>query len=420
MNADGADNSPETYWRRNMLLLILDSMFFMTAISLSDVSILSVFIVKATGSTFLAGLLQMVRVTGFFFPQLLSINIGSAPYKKRVFIKWTAIGRCWLSIAVLGAFFVEEIALVVLTFFIAFSLFPFFDGFTVVPWLEFVVKSIPQRQRGSFFGLSQGLGAIGMIAGGYLVAQILNEFAFVFPQKYGLLVLIQLLLMMVGLIFLIFLQETADKLIETSNSLLDRLKSIPKIIQNNAIIQKLILIQVLYSCYSISTPFYSLFAITHLDAPDELVGYFLMYQMIGRLVASYPWAQLGNTGQNKWILQLSGIMILGSLLLALVLGTFFNDLVLTTPLLFSMFFLYGAGVSGVFLGFNTYVMELADHNTRPILLGTMNALNIVTSILPVLGGIIIESLPYELLFLTSIIPITCSLVLTHKLPQRLG
>jgi MFS family permease len=420
MNADDSDNSPDTYWQRNMLLLILDSMFFMTAISLSDVSILSIFVVKATGSTFLAGLLQMVRVTGFFFPQLLSINIGSAPYKKRVFVKWTAIGRCGLFIAVLGAFFVEEIALVVLTFFIAFSLFPFFDGFTVVPWLEFVVKSIPQRQRGSFFGLSQGLGAIGMIAGGYLVTQILTESALVFPQNYGMLVLIQLLLMMIGLIFLIYLQETADKLIETSNSLLERLKSIPKIIQNNAIIQKLILIQVLYSCYSISTPFYSLFAITRLDAPDELVGYFLMYQMIGRLAASYPWARLGNTGQNKWILQLSGIMILGSLLLALVLGTFFNDLALTTPLLFSIFFLYGAGVSGVFLGFNTYVMELADHNTRPILLGTMNALNIVTSIFPVLGGIIIESLPYELLFLTSILPISCSLVLTHKLPQRLG
>ena len=418
MNADDADNSSNTYWRRNMLLLIFDSIFFMTAISLSDVSILSVFIVKATGSTFLAGLLQMVRVTGFFFPQLLSINIGSAPYKKRVFMKWTAIGRCWLSIDVLGAFFVEEIAFVVLTFFIAFSLFPFFDGFTVVPWLEFVVKSIPQRRRGSFFSLSQGLGAIGMIASGYLVTQILNESALAFPQNYGMLVLIQLLLMIVGLIFLIFLQETPDKLIEMSVSLLDRLKAIPKIIQNNAIIQKLILIQVLYSCYSISTPFYSLFAIIRLDAPDELVGYFLMYQMIGRLVASYPWARLGNAGQNKWILQSSGIMILGSLLLALVLGTFFNDILLTTPLLFSMFFLYGAGVSGIFLGFNTYIMELADQNTRPILLGTMNALNIVTSILPVLGGIIIESLPYELLFLTSIIPISCSLVLTHKLPHR--
>jgi MFS family permease len=418
MNADDVDNSSDTHWRRNMLLLIFDSMFFMTAISLSDVSILSIFIVKATGSTFLAGLFQMVRMTGFFFPQLLSINIGSAPYKKRVFTKWTTVGRCWLSIAVLGAFFVEEIAYVVLTFFIAFSLFPFFDGFTVVPWLEFVVKSIPQRQRGSFFGLSQGLGAIGMITGGYLVTQILNESALAFPQNYGMLVLIQFLLMMVGLFFLIFLQEKPDKLIEMRDSLLDRLKAIPKIIQNNAIVQKLIFIQVLYSCYSISTPFYSLFAITRLDAPDELVGYFLMYQMIGRLVASYPWARLGNAGQNKWILQSSGIMILGSLLLALVLGIFFSDIPLTAPLLFSMFFLYGAGVSGIFLGFNTYVMELADQNTRPMLLGTMNALNIVTSILPVLGGIIIESLPYELLFLTSIIPIICSLILTHNLPHR--
>ena len=228
MNADDVDTSSDTHWRRNMLLLIFDSMFFMTAISLSDVSILSIFVVKATGSTFLAGLFQMVRVTGFFFPQLLSINIGSAPYKKRVFIKWTTVGRCWLSIAVLGAFFVEEIAYVVLTFFIAFSLFPFFDGFTVVPWLEFVVKSIPQRQRGSFFGLSQGLGAIGMIAGGYLVTQILNESALTFPQNYGMLVLIQLLLMMVGLFFLIFLQETPDKLNKMRDSLLDGLKAIPK------------------------------------------------------------------------------------------------------------------------------------------------------------------------------------------------
>lgn len=420
MNTDGVDESEDTYWRRNMLLLILDSMFFMTAISLSDVSILSIFIVKATGSTFLAGLLQMIRITAFFFPQLLSINIGSEPYKKRIFIKWTTISRCCLSIAVLGAFFIEEIVFVVLTFFIAFSLFPLFDGFTVVPWLEFVVKTIPQKQRGNFFGLCQGLGAIGMIAGGYLVTQILNESSLAFPQNYGVLVLLQLLLMIIGLLSLIFLQETADKLAELRYSLLDRLKAIPQIIQNNAVIRKLILIQVLYSFYSISTPFYSLFAITRLHAPDEVVGHFLIYQMIGRLVASYPWARLGNKGQNKWILQTSGVMMLVSLSLTLVLSIFFNDIAMTTPFFFGIFFLYGGGVSGIFLGFNTYVMELADHNTRPVLLGTMNALNIVTSILPVLGGIILESLPYELLFLTSIIPISCSLALTHKLPLRLG
>jgi MFS family permease len=392
----------------------------MTAISLSDVSILSIFIVKATGSTLFAGLLQMVRVTGFFFPQLLSINVGNEPYKKRVFMKWTTIGRCCLVIAVLGAFLVEELSLVVLTFFIAFSLFPFFDGFTVVPWLEFVVKSIPPRKRGSFFGLSQGLGALGMIVSGYLVTMILNEPIFGFPQNYGLLVLIELLLMIFGLVFLFSLQETADKLAVVSISLFDRLKAIPRIVRDNMIVRKLLIIQVLYSCYSISTPFYSLFAITRLGVPDGLVGYFLMYQMIGRLVASYPWARLGNRGQNKWILQASGIMMLISLLVALILDTFFNDITIsTTPMLFVMFFLYGAAISGIFLGFNTYVMELTDQYTRSTLLGTMNALNIVTSVLPVLGGIIIESLPYELLFLTSIIPISCSLILTYGLPQRL-
>ncbi len=420
MTEYGSKDNRYPYWRHNMLLLILDSMFFMAAISLSDVSILSVFIVKATGSTLLAGLLQMVRVTGFFFPQLLSINVGSKPFKKRVFIKWTTIGRFCLVIAILGAFIVEEIELVVLTFFIAFSLFPFFDGFTVVPWLEFVVKSIPLRRRGSFFGLSQGIGAIGMIMSGYLVTRILNDPLLAFPQNYGMLVLIELILMMLGLVSLIPLHETADKLATVSITLFDRLKAIPRIIQDNKIVRKLIVIQVLFSCYSISTPFYSLFAVIRLGAHDGLVGYFLIYQMIGRLVVSYPWAHLGNKGQHKQILQASGIMMLISLLVALILGTFFNGItVSTTLILFVMFFLYGAGVSGIFLGFNTYVMELADHYTRPILLGTMNALNIVASVLPVFGGIIIESLSYELLFLTSILPIICSLVLMSRLPQYL-
>jgi hypothetical protein len=84
-----------------------------------------------------------------------------------------------------------------------------------------------------------------------------------------------------------------------------------------------------------------------------------------------------------------------------------------------MFFLYGAAFNGMFLGINNYVLGVSDRQQRPILLGTMNALYVVTSILPVLGGIIIEYLPYELLFVTSIMPIASSLLLTRKLRQTL-
>ncbi len=392
----------------------------MTAVSLSDVTILSVFMVKATGSTSLAGVFQMVRVAVFFLPQLLSINIGGKPYKKHIFVKWTTLGRCCLLVAILVTFLTQDFPLIVLSFFVSFSLFPLFDGFTMVPWLEFVVKSIPSNKRGTFFGLGQGIGAVGMIGSGFLASIILNAPNLVFPRNYGTLVLVEAILMLVGLVFLLSLKEVPDAPTVDNVSLFDRIKSIPHIIREDATIRRLILIQLLLSCYSLSTPFYSLFAVTKLGVDDGLIGHFLIYQMAGRLVASYPWAYLCNRTQNKKLLQSAGFLMLLSLLLALFAGAAYAaNAQVTTLILPIMFFLYGASISGTFLGFNNYVLGLSDRHYRPVLLGMMNALYIVTSILPVLGGIIVEFLPYELLFLTSIVPVGGSLLLTHRLRQKL-
>jgi MFS family permease len=416
---DPADES-YAHWRRTFLLLILDSTVFMTAVSLSDVSILSVFLVKATGSTFLAGVFQMVRVTVFFLPQLLSINVGGKPYKKRIFMKWTTLGRCCLLIAVLTTFLTHDLPLIVLAFFLSFALFPLFDGFTVVPWLEYVVKSIPPPKRGTFFGLSQGLGAAGMIASGFLIALILNTPHLVFPQNYGMLVLVEAILMLTGVGFLLYLHETPDETSTDDTRLLDLLKAIPRIIRADTMIRRLILIQLLFSCYSVSTPFYALFAVTKLSVNEGQVGFFIVYQMAGRLVASVPWAYLCNKAHNKQLLQSTSLLMLISLILALIAGASHTvDTPGTSLLIPIMFFLYGAAFNGMFLGINNYVLGVSDRQQRPILLGTMNALYVVTSILPVLGGIIIESLPYDLLFITSIIPVTASFLLTSRLRQTL-
>ncbi len=417
-NDGGEDMFPQ--WRRNALLLTLDSTIFMTAVSLSDVTILSVFMVKATGSTLLAGVFQMLRVAAFFVPQLLSVNVGGKPSKKAIFTKWTMLGRACLFLAILVTFATEDLALVVLSFFVSYSLFPLFDGFTVVPWLEFVVKSIPPTKRGTFFGLSQGLGAVGTIVSGFLVTVLLTTPGLAFPRNYGMLVLVEAILMLGGLVFLLLLREVPDAPTREARSLFDQIKGIPRLIREDATIRRLILIQLLLSGYSIATPFFSLFAVTRLGMDDRLIGYFLVYQMAGRLVASYPWAYLCNRTQNKRLLQSAGSMMFLSLLLALVAGaTHATHPQGTTGLLAVLFFLYGASISGIFLGFNNYVLGIPDRQHRPVLLGTMNALYIVTSILPVLGGIIVESLPYELLFIASIVPVCGSLLLTRGLQQKL-
>ena len=283
--------------------MILDSVFFMTAISFSDVSILSVFIVKAIGSTFIAGLLQMCRVAGFFIPQLLSVNISAVPYKKNIFLKGTTIGRLCVLFAVLTLFTVTDLPLIVASLFASFALFPVFDGFTVIPWLEYVTKSIPSTRRGTFFGMIQFMGAVGTIAGGFLVSMILTHPDLAFPQNYGYLFLIEVTIMLIGITFLLLLTETPDTEVESGETLLHRLREIPRVIRQDATIRRLMVIQILLSFHGLATPFYSLFMITRLGVDESLVGYFLIFQMLGRLAFSYVWARLGNRARNKEMIQ---------------------------------------------------------------------------------------------------------------------
>lgn len=399
--------------------MILDSVFFMTAISFSDVSILSVFIVKAVDSTFIAGLLQMCRVAGFFIPQLLSVNISAVPRKKKIFLKGTTIGRLCVLFTVITLFTVTDLPLIVASLFASFALFPLFDGFTVVPWLEYVNKSIPATRRGTFFGMIQFLGAVGTIAGGFLVSVILTHPDLAFPRNYGYLFLIEVTIMLIGIAFLLLLTETPDTEVESGETLLHQLMEIPRVIRQDATIRKLMVIQILLSFHSLATPFYSLFMITRLGVDESLVGYFLIFQMIGRLAFSYVWARLGNRARNKEMIQYTGVLILGSLVVAVLAGTLPIEGSIVNVAVFFVFFLLGAAMGGLFFGFNNYVLVVQDPKRRPLLLGILNSLYVVSSVLPLLGGYLIESWAYETVFVVAIIPIGLGVILTQKLQQRL-
>ena len=76
-------------------------------------------------------------------------------------------------------------------------------------------------------------------------------------------------------------------------------------------------------------------------------------------------------------------------------------------------------MGGVFLGFTNYVMDVKDNKKRPLLLGFLNFLNVATSILPVIGGIMVEQLPYEIIFVSSAIPIGFALIFTRQLNEKI-
>jgi MFS family permease len=387
----------------------------MTAMSFTDVSIISVFVVKALGSTFLAGLMQTFRTLGFFIPQILSVNIGSEPLKKKIFFKWTVLSRSSLLLSVLTILFIEDLNLIILSILVSLSLLALCDGFTIIPWLEFVAKSIPARKRGSFFGISQFIGAVGTLLGSFLISRVLNNPNLAFPKNYGLLILLETIFLFCGLIFIFPVKEKPDEVIEEKRSLRNSLKKIPKLFDEDVNFRNLVIVQVLVSFFSLVNPFYSIYSISVVDAGEGFVGLLLSFQMIGKIIFSFVFAYLCNLGLNKKIIQITSSMLIVTPLLAVFFGTFQLPMEVVRYGILLVFSLLGASLSGVFLGFNNYVLDSVERSQRSLYLGFLNFLYIITSILPLLGGFLVEYLSYELVFLSSTIPLSIGLLLTFRL-----
>jgi MFS family permease len=402
--------------KRNLLLLILDVVFFSTAISFADVSIISVFIIEATGSIFLAGLLQMLRTAVFFVPQILSMSISGRKNRINV-LKWTVPGRSCLIIASLAAFLTNDLRIVTTFFFVSLILFGLCDGFTVVPWLELITESFPPSKRGTFFGVSGFVGGLSQIVAGFLISRILDDPHLVFPRNYGMLILIELVVMLCGLPAMFFVKEREDNVDDEEmekKSLIVIMRQIPGIIREDKTIRTLVLTQLLISFYSLATPFYSIYAVSRLDVKESTVGYFLSAQMFGRLAFSFIWARLCNRRRYRQIIQLTSIMYLISLFLMLIQGISSMPKEVVEYGVIASFGLTGAAMNGMWTGSNNYIMETRKTHRRLILLGFLNSLNVMTSVLTLLGGMMLGYLTYEMVFLAAVIPLGLSLIMVRN------
>jgi Na+/melibiose symporter-like transporter len=249
---------------------------------------------------------------------------------------------------------------------------------------------------------------------------MLENSALIFPKNYGTLILIELVIMICGLPAIFFIKEKEDNEDPSEpESLMTIIRKIPTIIREDTMIKMLIITQLLISFYSLATPFYSVYTLSTLGMKDTIVGYFLSAQMFGRLAFSFLWAHFCNTGRHQQIIQLTSVLYLTSLFLMLILGLVSLPEEVVTYGVIASFTLTGAAMNGMWIGSNTYIMETSKMDRRPILLGFLNSLNVLTSILTLLGGYMLGYLSYEVIFLLAIIPLSISLLIVSNLRKKI-
>ena len=402
----------ERTYRRNFPFFFADGLLFMVAIGIiGSTTVIPDFVRHLTDSEIVIGLVGSLFTIGFSFPQLFVARYIVRYARK----KWWFVGPnipvrfvmlIFALITVrLGA---DQPELILLAFFICYSIAAFGDGLVGVPWADLAGSSLDERWRARLFGLltaSTGLIMLGITP---LIALILARVEF--PNNYALLFGISGIIFVISIIPVIFVHELpGGKAVESVPTFGEYLPDIGRVLQSDITFRAMIITRVLTALFMMASPFYIGYATESLELSSEVaVPGLLAMQTIGAILGALAYTWLGARNNVLYIrLALGGGALLPiSALLAGVMGPL--------PLYFG-FLMSGLILSNLTYSYYNWVVTYATPDRRPIYVGLFNTISAVASLIaPFIGGTIVQNFSYRPLFVASLLLVLSALFITLR------
>lgn len=376
--------------RRNFTLGILNgALFNLASAFIRGSSVLPAFLSQLTSSKVLIGLSSNLEAAAWFLPQMLVAGlVGHRGRKLPLYIWMAALRSIFFAGLTVSIFlFSNQKGLMLPLFFSLFTLYAVAGGIAGVPFMEIVGKTIPYQRRGSFFGMRIFFGGLLGVGGGWIVEKIMARNSF--PTNFGLIFTLAFASITIALILFCFVRE--PWLQGERRNLRDSLLKGPKIFKGDANYRRFFLVRILLGSYLLGMPFYILYAGGILGSQIKLIGAYISCEMVGLISSNVIWGKLSNKGGNRLVLSLTSISGLLSPLLAIILPP--------SPIIFRLvFFFLGVTRSGLIIGYNNYLLEIAPPQERSTYVGFMNTIVSPTVFFSALGGLIISLSSYIFLF----------------------
>jgi MFS family permease len=405
----------ERYFKRNFFLGVLNGVLFNFAWAFTSGStILPWFVSKLSNSNVLIGLASTLENLGWFMPQLL-VAVITTHHKKQLplYTKSAYLRAFAFCLLTLSVFLLDDKnpTLLLLSFFVLFSVYAFGGGLAGVSFTDIVAKIIPVNKRGSFFGMRMFFGGTLAALGGLLVKKILDSYHF--PINFGIIFTIATILILFALFSFCGVKEPEANSYREKKSFKENFLKGMKVFKENKSFRQLLWARVFVGSYLLGLPFYVIFARKVLGVSPGAVGVFLTCEMTGYVLSNLLWGYLSNNVSNRLVILLSSFCSIVPPLVLLL------NILITLPVkLFCLiFFFLGSTNAGLSLGATNYLLELAPEEDRPIYIGFMHTSVGPTVFLSVIGGLILQltSFPflYILVLLIAILGIYYSCQLTE-------
>ena len=400
--------------RRNFFSALWHGAFLALGMALTQpTTVVAAFVVDLTGSTIWVGGLSTVLTIAGALPQIFVARWVEPRPRKMPYLmlaiylrvaSWGALAGLTYAIGASQPRLLAWVLVGLLAVFYAGG------GLGGVPYTDIIGKIIPQKRRGVFFGGRQALAGPLAVGAALLAQQVLAGMAY--PANYALLFGLASLSLLVASLGFWLIREPprgdADGKVPSWREYGEQLSMTARRLGT------LIGVQFLTGFSLMVLPFYIVYARQELGAPQGAIGWFMLAQVLGSVLANLVWARLVDEYGSRRMLATCAVTSMLTPLSAILLGRFGWIGLLPVS------FLGGATFNGRAVGFSSALLELAPAAERP----TYSALNTVL-ILPVaflslIAGVLLERWSYPTLFLIAASFIGMGALLTRRLPDPKG
>jgi MFS family permease len=398
--------------RRNFFSALWHGAFLALGTALTQpTTVVAAFVADLTGSTIWVGGLATVLTVAGALPQLFVARWVEPRPRKMPYLllaiylrvaSWGALAGLTYAIGASRPRLLAWVLVGLLAVFYAGG------GLGGVPYTDIIGKIIPQERRGAFFGGRQALAGPLAVGAALLAQRVLAGMAY--PTNYALLFGLAALSLLVASLGFWLIREPPR--VDTDGKVPSWGEYSEQLLEAARRLGTLIGMQFLTGFSLMALPFYIVYARLELGAPRRAIGWFMLAQVLGGVLANLVWARLVDQCGSRRMLSVCATISTLTPLLAIGLGH------LGWAGLLPVIFLGGATFNGRSVGFSSALLELAPAAERP----TYSALNAVlilpAAFLSLVAGVLLQHWSYPTLFLIAAAFISMGALLTRRLPER--
>ena len=372
---------------------------FFLALTMSMLDLNTVFpalVSELTGSKTLFGLLYSIMLgVPLIFNLLFSYYLKTKRHKKKYLLLGIYLRAfAFLGMAVFTYFFgLSSPTLAFGSFFLWVFIFSLSGGLAGISYIDITAKAIPASNRTNLYVVKQFFSSFAAFLGGLAVSKIFSLDNLSYPINYSISLFIGFVGLLIASIgFWIIYEPASEQDLNDREPFKEYLKKVPKFLKADYNFRRFIIVENMASFSIMIMPFYMIFAKDIFGVDNSYIGRYLIFQILGTIFSTIIWGLLAKKINAKSIVRIC--VTIGGLIPLIAIGLSF----LGPDYFAGVFLLIGFIISGRRVGFDPYLLEIAPDKYRTEYLGIRGTLNIFIVVLPILGGVFIETFGYYVTF----------------------